>query len=126
MEIEKLEHGELQNWQPDEVHAAQKDGSIVLIDVRTPQEFAFERIHGALLSPVQEFDPEQLPGQEAKRIVFHCGSGVRSKKMAEVYLKRFGGSIAHMAGGFGAWKKAELPYVGTDMGTGAPKTINEA
>lgn len=29
-----------------------------------------------------------------------------------------------MEGGFGAWKQAGLPYIGTDMATGAPKAMN--
>ena len=33
------------------------------------------------------------------------------------------GRIAHMEGGFGAWKEAGLTYTGTDMSTGAPKEM---
>jgi len=28
-----------------------------------------------------------------------------------------------MEGGFGAWKGAKLPYIGTNMATGAPQAV---
>jgi hypothetical protein len=41
---------------PTEVHHALHDRTIVLIDVREPQEYVTERIHGALLFPLSTFD----------------------------------------------------------------------
>ena len=31
--------------------------------------------------------------------------------------------IAHMEGGFGAWKTAKKPHIGTQMSTGAPTKV---
>ena len=55
-------------------------------------------------------------------MVLHCGSGVRSRKAAELCLN-LGGfeKIAHMEGGFAGWKAANKPYLGTNMATGAPE-----
>lgn len=108
---------------PDQLAEVMERHEVVLIDVRTPQEYALERIPGALLMPMQEFDAAALPTQDGKRVVFHCGSGVRSAKMAQKYLDQHGGTVAHLGGGMGAWKKAGQPYVGTDMPTGAPKRM---
>ncbi len=33
--------------------------------------------------------------------------------------------VAKMEGGFGAWKEAKLPYIGTDMATGAPTRMHK-
>ncbi|MBT8458763.1 MAG: rhodanese-like domain-containing protein [Boseongicola sp.] len=121
METEKTEHGTVENWTPQEVKDALDRHEIVLIDVRTPQEYAFERIAGALLSPMQAFEACNMPGQTEKRIVFHCGSGARSGKVAKEYLKDGTDLIAHMKGGFDAWKEAGLSYTGTNMATGAPE-----
>lgn len=126
MKSESLNNGTLENWSPEEAAAAFKREEIVLIDVRTPQEYSFERIEGALLAPMQAFDPGHLPGQSEKRIVLHCGSGARSRKVAEKCLDAGFESIAHMEGGFGAWKEAGLPYTGTDMASGAPKTMKKS
>ena len=121
MQTETVNGATLETWTPEEVARAKAAGEIVLIDVRTPQEFMFEHIEGALLSPMAFFDPAALPGQSEKRIVLHCGSGVRSERMARVALGAGFDRIAHMEGGFGAWKAARLPYIGTDMSSGAPK-----
>ncbi|MBL8567096.1 MAG: rhodanese-like domain-containing protein [Hyphomicrobiaceae bacterium] len=100
-----------------ELFAADK---IVLIDVRTPVEFAFEHIRGALLSPLATFDTRHLPSQESKPIVFHCGSGMRSKMVAEKCLAAGFAKVMHMGGGFMAWKKAGQAYIATNPATGAP------
>jgi rhodanese-related sulfurtransferase len=123
MEREETDKGILEHWTPEEVADAFGQNRIVLIDVRTPQEFTFERIRGALLAPLQAFDPAHMPAQGEKQIVFHCGSGVRSRKVAEMCLAAGMDRVAHMKGGFGAWKAAGLPYTGTDMATGAPKEM---
>tara|TARA_A100001391_G_scaffold49593_2_gene29941 strand:+ start:273 stop:656 length:384 start_codon:yes stop_codon:yes gene_type:complete len=125
MDTEKTENGTLETWTPEEVSRAFEDRKIVVIDVRTPQEFNVERIEGALLAPMQAFHPEHMPAQDGKRIVFHCGSGVRSEKVARLCLDHGFGRVAHMKGGFGAWKTAGLPYTGIDMATGAPKTMRK-
>ena len=116
---------ELENWTPARVKAALDDGEIVLIDVRTPQEYMTEHVEGALLMPMAFFNVSALPSQEGKRIVLHCGSGVRSGKMAEKMKVAGLSPLAHMDGGFAAWKEAKLPYIGTDMGTGAPTRMQK-
>ena len=46
---------ELENWAPTRVKSALDDGKIVLIDVRTPQEYMIEHVEGALLMPMAFF-----------------------------------------------------------------------
>ncbi|WP_163847485.1 rhodanese-like domain-containing protein [Pseudooceanicola aestuarii] len=123
MKTETVDGVALESWTPQEVASALEAGEIVLIDVRTPQEFMFEHVEGAMLMPMSGFTPKALPGQGEKRIVLHCGSGVRSEKMARSAIAAGLDRIAHMEGGFGAWKAARLPHIGTDMATGAPKKV---
>jgi rhodanese-related sulfurtransferase len=125
MDIEQTEDGTLEHWTPAEVAAAFAEDKIVLIDVRTPQEFALERINGALLAPMQAFEPNHMPDQTNKQIVFHCGSGVRSARVAKLCLAHGEERIAHMAGGFAAWKETGQTYMGTDMATGGPKEMRK-
>lgn len=125
MKTETLDTAELQTWTVDEVAQAWSRNEIVLIDVRTPQEYMFEHIEGALLLPMPFFNAHKLPGQSDKPIVFHCGSGIRSDKVARAALAAGIGRIAHMEGGFGAWKQAGKPYIGTNMATGAPQRVND-
>ncbi|WP_371055648.1 rhodanese-like domain-containing protein [Rhodosalinus sp. K401] len=123
MKTETVGDAKLETWSPEEVSRAARAGEIVLIDVRTPQEYMFEHIEGALLMPLAFFDAKSLPGQSEKRLVFHCGSGVRSEKTARAAIDAGFDRIAHMEGGFAAWKTAKLPYVGTNMASGAPQKV---
>ena len=123
MERQTTDAGEIEVWTPQEVATALDKGEIALIDVRTPQEYMFEHIEGALLLPMAFFDPAALPSQEGKRIVLYCGSSMRSGKMAEKTRAAGVDKIAHLQGGFGKWKEAKQPYMGTDMSTGAPKKV---
>jgi rhodanese-related sulfurtransferase len=66
------------------------------------------------------FDPRFLPPQDSRRIVLHCGSGMRSTRMAERCAAAGFDRIAHMAGGMSAWKDQGLPYIATDPATGGP------
>ncbi len=116
----------LENWTPERVKAALDAREIVLIDVRTPAEYMMEHVAGALLMPMAFFRPHALPTQDGKRIVLHCGSGVRSGKAAAMALDAGLSPLAHMEGGFEAWKQAGLPYTGTEMATGAPKAMTSA
>ncbi len=118
---EALGNGTLTTLSPEEVKQFLVEGRIVLIDVRTPSEFAFERIEGALLAPLSSFQPETMPSQDSKGIVFHCGSGLRSKKVAEKYLAAGFEGIAHMDGGLAKWKQAGLSYITIDFGSGIEK-----
>lgn len=113
----------LEDWSPEQVKAALDKREIVLIDVRTPQEYLLERIEGALLAPMSSFEETSLPTQTDKRIVLHCGSGVRSRKVGDACLAAGATRMAHMEGGFRAWKEKKLPYLGIDMVTGAPKRM---
>ncbi len=126
MDREETENGTLEHWTPAEVAAAFAKDDIVLIDVRTPQEFGLERINGALLAPMQAFEPNHMPDQSRRQIVFHCGSGVRSARVAKLCLAHGEDRIAHMAGGFAAWKEDGQTYMGTDMATGAPKEMRKS
>ena len=119
-ETETVSGGTLKTLSAQEVKELYDRNQIVLIDVRTPAEYDFEHIGGALLAPVSGFDPARLPNQSEERpIVLYCGSGVRSRRMAEKCLHSGFSKIAHMAGGFGSWKQSGNGYLGTDPATGA-------
>ncbi|MBZ8118416.1 rhodanese-like domain-containing protein [Roseovarius sp. LXJ103] len=123
MQVDQVDGKVLETWDAGEVHAAFEAGEVVIIDVRSPQEFMLEHIGGSLLMPMSSFEAAGLPGQGDKRIVLMCAGGVRSERMARVALDAGFDRIAHMGGGFGAWKAAKLPYLGTDFTTGATKQV---
>ncbi len=102
---------------PQEVREALVNKRIVLIDVREPQEYGAERIHGALLYPLSTFDPAFLPADGDRPVVFHCAGGMRSMQAATRKLA-MGGKAAHMKGGINAWKATGLATVRVDPATG--------
>jgi rhodanese-related sulfurtransferase len=102
-----------------DVKALLDAGRILLVDVREPAEYAAERIHGALLYPLSTFDASALPPDDAREIVFHCGSGKRSLAAAQKRLAAGASQARHMSGGIGAWCAAGLPTIRLDPATGA-------
>ena len=107
----------LQELTPTEVHDALRQHRIVLIDVREPQEYVNERIHGALLFPLSTFDPGALPVGE-RPVVLHCGSGKRSAVAVAKCMEAGVPVTRHLKGGILAWKQARLPTVSLDPATG--------
>src|SRR5919205_532041 len=83
------------------------DGSIVLVDVREPHEFAAGHIPGAISHPLSSFDPSALP--EGKRIVFSCAAGVRSVRAIEAAQAAGREIREHYKGGFKDWAAAGEP-----------------
>ena len=93
---------------------------VVLVDLRDPRELEREgKMPGAFHCPrgMLEFwiDPESPYHKpifaEDKRFVFFCGGGWRSALAAKTAQDMGLKPVAHMAGGFAAWKKAGAPVV---------------
>ncbi|MDA8049189.1 MAG: rhodanese-like domain-containing protein [Rhodospirillales bacterium] len=103
---------------PNDVHDRLIKHEIVLIDVREPQEYAAERIHGALLAPLSTFDPKSLPLPSDREVVLHCGVGRRSAQALAACAAAGVPVVRHMAGGLLAWKAAGLPTVSINPATG--------
>lgn len=108
----------LQSLEPQTVARWLAEKSILLVDVREPAEYGAERIPGALLYPMSSFDPAALPDTGARKVVFHCGSGMRSAR-AVAACEAAGLAIdSHLKGGIQAWKAAGLPVLRSDPATG--------
>jgi len=110
----------------DEAIALHGDDDVRFIDLRDIRELGREgRMPGAFHCPrgMLEFwiDPDSPYHQdifaEDRKFVFFCAGGWRSalaaKAAADMGLK----PVAHMAGGFGAWKEAEGPVEDSDAKT---------
>lgn len=61
------------------VKAGIADRSLILIDVREPDEFAAGHIPGAINMPLSAFDPAKLPREADKQVVIYCHSGRRAR-----------------------------------------------
>ena len=96
---------------PQQVKAALDAREILLIDVREPDEFAAERIAGALNVPLSTLDPASLPDGAGKTVVLQCAGGKRSAMAVDKCRKANQAIETHLAGGLAAWKAAGLPTV---------------
>ncbi len=102
----------LNDLSPEVAATMIKNGDVVLIDVREPNEFVASRIPGALLHPLSTFDPAALPADPNRPVIFHCAGGVRSATAAEKYRDHVGcDRVGHIAGGLGAWAQCGLPVI---------------
>jgi rhodanese-related sulfurtransferase len=93
----------------------QGNPDVVLVDLRDPRELARDgKVPGAFHCPrgMLEFwiDPESpyhKPQFAAdKKFVFFCAGGLRSALAAQTAHRMGLKPVAHIRGGFGAWKKA--------------------
>ena len=92
----------------DDVKAGLADGSLVLVDVREPHEFAAGHIPGSVNLPLSTFDATLLP-QGGPAVVLSCAAGVRSAQ-AVMLAQRQGVSVnRHYPGGMRDWVMAGEP-----------------
>lgn len=102
----------------DEVRAAMDAPNTQIIDIRDVRELWREgKIPGALHSPrgMNEFwiDPNceyhKPVYASGKRFVLYCAGAWRSALEAKMFQDMGLANVAHMGGGFTAWKAAGLP-----------------
>jgi rhodanese-related sulfurtransferase len=115
-EIEEIEAAEA-------VKLAGRD-DVVLVDIRDIRELNREgRVPGAFHCPrgLLEFwiDPQSHYHKpifaQDKRFVFFCAGGLRSALAAQTVQRMGLQPVAHVAGGFGAWKQAGGPVEAPDQ-----------
>jgi rhodanese-related sulfurtransferase len=82
--------------------------TIVLIDVRQPDEYEGARIDGALLIPLPDLPERVEEISDDVEVAVICGSGPRSARAVE-FLLRQGFEAANVVGGMKAWAEAGKP-----------------
>jgi rhodanese-related sulfurtransferase len=91
---------------------------VVLVDIRDPRELARDgKVPGAFhctrgmlefwIDPQSPYHKQQFA--QDKRFVFFCAGGMRSALAAQTAHRMGLKQVAHIRGGFGAWKKAGGP-----------------
>jgi rhodanese-related sulfurtransferase len=84
----------------------EKEKDVVLLDVRTPEEFEKGHINGANLIPIQLFKYINLSGRgiKDKTVLVYCRSGNRSA-MAARFLDQWGvKKVYNLQGGILEWE----------------------
>jgi rhodanese-related sulfurtransferase len=101
----------------DSIKAASSD-DVVIVDIRDPREIerdgripgAFSCTRGMLEFWIDPASPYAKPiFQEDKKFIFHCAGGMRSALAAKTAKDMGLKPVAHIAGGFAAWRDAGGP-----------------
>ena len=101
----------------DAVKLASDDG-IVIVDIRDPREIerdgkipgAFSCTRGMLEFWIDPQSPYAKPiFQQDKKFIFHCAGGLRSALAAKTAQDMGLKPVAHIGGGFAAWRDAGGP-----------------
>jgi len=109
---------QVENLDADAVERELSSGQAVLVDLREAEELtANGRIPDSVHVPrgMLEFraDPSssyhQEPLDPSKRVILHCASGGRSALGAATLQSMGYSNVAHLDGGFKAWKEAGKP-----------------
>jgi len=104
-----LDRGHVHDLYPEDVAKGLAEGTILLVDVREPNETDVERYPEAVYMPMSEFDPAALPDPGGKQVVFACRSGNRSVSASLIAQNAGLPYSHHLAGGIKGWKEAGLP-----------------
>ena len=95
-----------------------KNGDVVIVDIRDPREIerdgripgAFACTRGMLEFWIDPQSPYAKPVfQEDKKFIFHCAGGLRSALAAKTAQDMGLKPVAHIAGGYAAWRDAGGP-----------------
>ncbi|MDH5442367.1 MAG: DUF1573 domain-containing protein [Candidatus Nomurabacteria bacterium] len=115
---------------PGDVAEKIKNGeNIILLDVRSPQEYSEVHLKNALLLPVDELSQQTLDdiglGQDKKdsEIILYCRSGGRSKIAYDIMESLGYTNIKSSAGGMIHWQEDNYPF--TEIGEYIEKITEE-
>jgi rhodanese-related sulfurtransferase len=104
---------------------------IILLDVRTLEEYEEIHLENALLLPVQELSQQTLTaiglGEDTKdkEIILYCRSGARSKTAYNIMTSLGYTNVKSVAGGMIHWEEDNYPF--TEVGAyDGPATANSA
>lgn len=99
------------NIDPKAAQTLITDQKAVVLDIRTPEEFAEGHIEGAKNVDFfnRSFRAELGKLDKDAPIVMHCQSGGRSGQALPIFKELGFTKVFHMNGGFRAWSKAGLP-----------------
>jgi rhodanese-related sulfurtransferase len=99
----------MKEYTPKQIASLLGNESIILLDVRTPEERSRQHIKGSLHIPINDLAGRlnMLEQYRQKEIICYCHSGSRSF-VAAAMLTKNGFQAANMKGGIAAWNYQHL------------------
>jgi rhodanese-related sulfurtransferase len=111
-------NAEIETLNAEQAIAAAKRDDVVIVDIRDPREIerdgripgAFACTRGMLEFWIDPNSPYAKPiFQQDKTFIFHCAGGLRSALAAKTAKDMGLKPVAHIGGGFAAWRDAGGP-----------------
>ena len=108
-------NAQIETMTAQQVMDAAAKGDVVIVDIRDPREIerdgripgAFACTRGMLEFWIDPQSPYAKPAfQQDKKYIFHCAGGMRSALAAKTADDMGLKPVAHLGGGFAAWKEA--------------------
>lgn len=97
--IENIKNGIVKQWYYEDDETLPRDGSVTLLDTRTPKEYGMGHADGFINIPVDELRERISELDKSKLVYVMCQSGLRSY-IASRILTNCGFDVYNFAGGF--------------------------
>lgn len=94
--------GEVRTITPAQLNEIKDQDDVLLVDVRTPQEFKKGSIKGAILIPVVEIRTRYQELDNTKRVILYCEVGYRAYNACRFLLQK-GYDVYNVSGGYDAY-----------------------
>jgi phage shock protein E len=85
----------------------------IILDVRTPEEFAEGHIPGAVLINIydEDFKSKVNALDKSKEVMVYCAAGVRSEKASAILKESGFTKVYHLKDGVKAWNEAQKELI---------------
>ncbi len=97
--IENLAKGKMKQFFVEDVANLPRDGSVTLLDARTPEEFSYGHIEGFINIPVDELRDRLDELEAGKPVYVNCQSGLRSYLACRMLMQN-GFVCYNLSGGY--------------------------
>ena len=110
IEYQRANYRELSSQETD---AFIKTGSPIILDVRTPKEYAMGHLENSILIPVQELQSRinELRAYKNNNILIYCATGNRSTVASKILIDSGFMKISNLKNGIAEWAKGQYRVV---------------
>lgn len=105
LNIDSCKNSSITEVTPEMADSIIKDTSVIILDVRTKDEFKAGHISKAILIPVQELEKRlsDISNYKDKQILVYCRTGNRSKKALSILQENCFTKLIHLQKGITSW-----------------------
>lgn len=101
----------MQNLSPREFQQHLQHDSVLLLDVRLPEEVEIASLPGALNIPLHELPARHPEVGQPAAVAIYCHHGVRSLQAGRFLERQGHTNVSHLEGGIDAWSADIDPSV---------------